>query len=452
MVSRAMTSAGYSTATSTAPLADKKLKVAFVVHPFWSWGLKDSVSTHIWVHEVARNLAKTCSTIVYVGRGDEPVSVEVRDGVEYRRISIWSQFIKRIPLVRKIKDVVSFESSWYYWSHALQIALDVRAQKCDVIHILNLSQFAPIIRALNPDIKIVLHMHAEWLTRISPSKIRPRLAKVDLILSVCDFVTQQTRAAFPEYAERCKTIYNGVDVERFFPDGKTRDRDRVKRLLYVGVVSPHKGLHILMDALPAVIKRYPKFKLDIVGQPYLLPLDWLPTLGDPKEMEKLVPFYDGKGYMFHLQERINRLNLSEHVVFSGLIPREELAQRYQGADIFTFASLWNELFGMPTAEAMACGVPVVTSRIAGLPEVVADQLTGFLVTPGDSKQLAEAILRLLEDESLRESMGRAGVARVMQHFTWEKITQDLMQHFRAILGSEAEQVGLGKTQSQVVGP
>lgn len=77
---------------------------------------------------------------------------------------------------------------------------------------------------------------------------------------------------------------------------------------------------------------------------------------------------------------------------------------------------------MPTAEANACGVPVVTSRVAGLPEVVEDNCTGFLVTPGDSPGFAESILNLIEDAGLRRSMGLEGRRRVMQLFIWKKIT------------------------------
>jgi glycosyltransferase involved in cell wall biosynthesis len=388
---------------------------------------------------VARRLASTCSTIVYTGRGAEPTALETRDGVLYRRIKIPSenQYVRllgKVPVLGKLRGSLSFKSSWYFWGHALQIARDVRARRCDVVHILNLSQFAPIIRALNPKTKIVLHMHSEWLTRIDPSSIRRRLGSVDFVLSVSDFVTNQIRSAFPEFANRCATLYNGVDITRFSPNGQASEPSRERRLLYVGAVCAHKGLHVLLDALPAVRKRYPNFRLDIVGNPsFPLPLDWLPSLGDPVEMARLVRFYDGKGYVWHLNEQINRLNLADSVVFSGELSREDLAQRFRLADVFVFPSLWNELFGIPTAEAMASGVPVVTSRIAGLPEVVEHGRTGILVPPGNAEALAEAIVRLLEDENLRRSMGQAGRQRVLQHFTWDKIAQDLMHHYLSLV-------------------
>jgi glycosyltransferase involved in cell wall biosynthesis len=283
-------------------------------------------------------------------------------------------------------------------------------------------------------------MHAEWLTRLNPASIRRRLRNVDAVLSCSDFVTNQIREAFPEYASRCATIYNGVDVEHFFPAGQANEPGREKRLLYVGVISPHKGLHVLLDALPAILKRCPGCRLELVGRPYLLPLDWLSTLGDPAEMARLVRFYDGRGYLSHLKEQIARLNLTDWVEFSGLLSRADLTQRFRQADLFVFPSLWNELFGMPTAEANACGISVVTSRIAGLPEVIEHGVTGLLVPPGDSSALAEAIIQLLEDENLRRSMGQAGRERVLRYFTWDKIAQDLMRHYETLLASENARV------------
>jgi glycosyltransferase involved in cell wall biosynthesis len=421
-----------SKAGEAPPQRSAALRIGFVVHPFF--GSPDNTSTHIAVHETARRLPGDWSTIVYTGRLGEPAAVDSKDGVQYRRIKIPSrnryiQLIDKLPVLRRLRGSLSFKSSWYYWGYALQIALDARAQQCDIVHILNLSQFAPIIRALNPKAKIVLNMHCEWLTRLDPSSIRRRLRAVDLVLCCSDFVTNQVRRAFPEFADRCATLYNGVDVAHFFPNGHVSERD-LKRLLFVGQVQSHKGLHVLLDALPVVLKRHPKLQLEIVGNPsYPLPWDWLQTLGDPTEMARLARFYDGKQYVSHLKEQISRLNLTESVVFSGELSRDDLAQRFRQADVFVFPSIWNELFGIPTAEAMASGVPVVTSRVAGLPEVVEHGRTGFLVPPGDPSALADAITRLLEDEASRRCMGQAGRQRVLEYFTWGKIAQDLMQHY-----------------------
>jgi glycosyltransferase involved in cell wall biosynthesis len=414
------------------------VKVAFVVHPVsGTASSQESVSTHLWVHEVARRLAGDHEPIVYTGRTPSAFRrSERRDGVLYRRISIpshspWANRVSKTPVLWRVQGHISFRSPWYYAGHALQIAADLRRQQCDIVHIINLSQFAPIFRAISPRTKIVLHMCSEWLTRIDRALIEPRLRKVDRVLSCSDFVTGQIRRAFPNYAERCATVYCGVDVAAFAPKGyKKTSQDGAQRLLYVGGVNPHKGLHVLLDAFAKVVRSCPEARLDITGPlEGMLPVDWLPTLGDPEEMAKLLRFYDGRGYQAHLEEQIQSLNLAGRVVFSGLVSRSELARRYREADVFVFPSLWNELFGMPIAEAMSSGIPVVATRIAGIPEVVEHGETGLLVERGNSTALAEAIVQLLENEKLRQALGWAGRQRVLERFSWEKITDDLLRQY-----------------------
>jgi glycosyltransferase involved in cell wall biosynthesis len=417
------------------------VKIAFVVHPVsGSPSSPESVSTHIWVHEVARRLAGEHEPIVYAGRSrSASTPAEYRDGVLYRRISIpshshWANMLSRTPVLWRLQGHISFRSRWYYAGHALQIAVDVRRWQCDIVHIINLSQFAPIIRAISPRTKIVLHMCSEWLTRIDRGAIESRLRKVDRVLSCSDFVTDQIRSAFPGYSTRCATIYCGVDMGCFGPRAPRPEGRRAKRILFVGGVSPHKGLHVLLDAFPEVLKRCPEAVLEIAGPDgAMIPIDWLPTLGEPEEMAKLLRFYDGRGYKQHLKEQIQSLNLEDRVSFSGLLSRSQLAQRYCEADVFVFPSLWNELFGMPMAEAMASGVPVVATRIAGIPEVVENGKTGLLVERGNPSALAGAIVQLLQNDALRQTMGRAGRQRVLEKFTWEKITDSMLQEYGRIM-------------------
>jgi glycosyltransferase involved in cell wall biosynthesis len=95
--------------------------------------------------------------------------------------------------------------------------------------------------------------------------------------------------------------------------------------------------------------------------------------------------------------------------------------------------VWNEAFGIPIIEAMATGVPVVATRGGGIPEVVVDGETGLLVERGDASALAEAILRILSNENLRTSMGRAARKRAVELFSWEKISRDLLVQYENLL-------------------
>jgi glycosyltransferase involved in cell wall biosynthesis len=411
-----------------------ELSVAVVMHPFQA--PPDSVSTHIWVHEVARRLAENCSIIVYTARGHVPSTVETRDHVVYRRIRIpsqtrWAELFFRLPLVGRLKGAIPQHSSWYYWGHALQIAWDIRLKHCQIVHVLNLPHFASIIRTFNPKAKIILHMHAglsgprRWLER--------HLQRIDRIISCSNFFSDQVRGQFPQFSDRCTTIYNGVDIERFAPRPKQNGERDGQRLLYVGTVSPHKGLHVLIDALAIVRRRYPRIRLDIVGPPWQLPAEFLSIVSEPQEVMHLLRFYDGKGYVSHLEEQIALLELADSVRFVGLLPNTALGPYYRDADVFVFPSVCNEAFGMPAAEAMASGIPVVASRAAGLSEVVVDSETGLLVERGNAAALANAIVRLLGDDNLRRSMGQAGRKRVLQNFTWDNIAQHTLEEYNRLM-------------------
>jgi len=392
----------------------------------------------IWIYEVARRLAQSCEVIVYTTRGRHQKKVEYDQGVKYRRIldtfDAWYVYVSRavdklgkIPGFRNLRHILFFRdvkrplfaSSLYYLTYCLQVAKDIRKEKCDIVHIHNNSQFVPIIRAFNPRIKIVLHMHIEWLTQLDRIMIERRLREVDLVIGCSKYITEKVRGCFPQFAKRCQTIYNGVDVNHFVcrKENMTKQND-IKRLLFVGRVSPEKGLHVLLDALKKVVERYPKAHLEIVG-----PLsgrasfESIVALSRDDKVSDLASFYYGNSslsYLTHLQRQILALDIANNVTFAGFVP--QLVNFYQDADVLILPSVWNEPFGMVIVEAMATELPVIATRGGGIPEIVEDAKTGLLVERGVASSLAEAILCLLSDEDLRKSMGKAARRRAIELF------------------------------------
>jgi len=116
----------------------------------------------------------------------------------------------------------------------------------------------------------------------------------------------------------------------------------------------------------------------------------------------------------------------------GHVPWSELIKWYRKASIFVMPSYY-ETFGISAMEAMAFGLPVVATRAGGLSEVVEDGVTGFLVPPGDSQAVAEAIIRLLRDQNLRRRMGEAGRKRVLDEFTVDRVLVQTLNVYDAIL-------------------
>jgi len=117
------------------------------------------------------------------------------------------------------------------------------------------------------------------------------------------------------------------------------------------------------------------------------------------------------------------LEAKDKVVFLGFVPRTELIELYYNADVFVFPPIWDEGFGIPPVEAMAAGTPVVASRSGALSETVRDKETGFLVDKNDHNSLANSILKLLNNDHLRETMGQAARKRVQEHFVWDHIAK-----------------------------
>jgi glycosyltransferase involved in cell wall biosynthesis len=106
--------------------------------------------------------------------------------------------------------------------------------------------------------------------------------------------------------------------------------------------------------------------------------------------------------------------------------------------VLVLPSIYPEAFGIPIVEAGACYTPAVCTRRGGMPEVVVDEKTGLLVPVGDADSLAAAINRLLDDESLRQSMGIAAHARVVENFTWDRIADALLAEYCRIAGRVTE--------------
>jgi glycosyltransferase involved in cell wall biosynthesis len=434
------------------------MKIAIVDQPFgniilpWT-GVGGSVD--IITYEIARRLARSFDVTVYTRRNRYQKKVEFDQGVKYQRISTvfddWYPFlesaldklerfhgkkaisynIKRVLLFRNFKRPF-FASNLYYFTYALQVAKDLKKKKCDVVHVHNFSQFVPIIRAFNPKIKIVLHMHCEWLTQLDRVMLESRLREVDLIIGVSEYITEKIRQRFPLFGKRCQTLYNGVDVTAFVNENShvAPKKSDTKQILFVGRVSPEKGVHVLLEAFQKVLKQYPQVQLMIVGGQYPLHIEGLVALSeDPKEKD-LKRFYSGN-YISYLK---NQLSSSEagHVSFIGAVPHRLLTKLYKDADVCVVPSVCNEPGAMPVAEAMASGVPVVATKAGGIPEVVRDGKTGLLVERGDASALAEAILRLLQDEKLRKSIAKASRERAVEFFSWNQAVKKLLHLYKTV--------------------
>jgi len=248
-----------------------------------------------------------------------------------------------------------------------------------------------------------------------------RLAEETRIVGECDRIVAANVVERAELlrdygasASRIATIPCGVDTDLFTPGDRAEARRRLGLddrpvLLWVGRMAPIKGLDTLLDTVARLREGGQDMRLLVVG-------------GDADEPTS--------GHETSLRHRIARLGLVDSVRFVGPQPQSVLPLYYAAADLTVLPSYY-ESFGMVALEAMACGSPVIASRVGGLITTIRDGVTGFLVPDGDVGALAERIESLVADPELRWRLGREGVRWAAQH-RWPCVAEAVCKEYASL--------------------
>ncbi len=218
------------------------------------------------------------------------------------------------------------------------------------------------------------------------------------VITVSEQSKRDISEAFGIPLDRFRVVPNGIDTDLFRPlEGIEREENRI--ITTTSSDTPIKGLRYLLEAI-ASIARKREIRLTVVGKPK-----------------------KDKG----VEDLVRELDLDRIVEFTGRIEDAEFPRYYARATLAVVPSLY-EGFGFPAGEAMACGIPVVSTTGGALPEVVGD--AGVLVPPGDARALEEAIVGLLDDPDRRRALGEAGHRRVNRYFTWRKAAEAMTEVYR----------------------
>lgn len=395
------------------------LRVAFVSQPgAWGGPPEPQGSIEIWTHEVARRLAQTSDVRVYrpiQGRG---VRRAVHDGVSY--IGVGSFVDKVIGVAhRRVKDRPGRPRSvspLHLFGYAVRVARDVRRFRPDVIHVQNHFPFVRTIARFNRGSEIVLHMHGEWISDLDRRIIGPALRRTAAVVACSDHVTNAAKASWPEATCRWHTVPNGVDASWL---GMERQEADPLEVLFVGRISPEKGLHDLIEAFVRVADRFPGSRLKIIGPHAIMPVGNIVDVSYDPAIRDLARFYRGPKYWDRLVEMVPE-DLAGRVEFINAMPQSRLVDHYRTATVLVNPS-FSESFGMSVIEAMALGTPVVAASTGGMVETVEHGVNGLSVPPGDVAALADALDRLLSDADLRRAMGQAGRRTVAERYTWDRV-------------------------------
>src|SRR6516225_2200175 len=220
------------------------------------------------------------------------------------------------------------------------------------------------------------------------------------IVTETDYAARFLRERFPQRADRVCRIYNGLDLAEF---GAADFSSTPPLIIAVGRLIPKKGFGDLIRACAFLEKRGKSFRCEIVGQ-------------GPLENE--------------LRAQIDELRLQNNVVLTGAKPQAQLRERLAAANIFVLPSVIDPDGGMdnlPTVimEAMATRLPVVSTNIGGIPEMVIENETGFLVQPGETVAIADAIERVVNDCSLAANLGHSAYERARTLFSIKQNVREL---------------------------
>lgn len=256
------------------------------------------------------------------------------------------------------------------------------------------------------------------------SGLREKIRSAAFVVCVSDFGRAQALLhADPEEWPKIHRVYCGIDTDYFQRSASSQSAGGPLRLLNVARLGPEKGHSFLIAALAEVRRAGIDAILTLVGDGPLRP---------------------------RLERQVRDLKLDNSVTFAGAVGQDHILDYYHHADVFVLPSLAE---GLPVVlmEAMACGLPVIASRISGIPELVASGESGTLVTPTRIDSLAQAIVEIARDPQRREDYGRAGRSAVQKRFDQRTTVGGLLSIFSAELTEAGEESALPVPESAAHG-
>ncbi|AEG18294.1 glycosyltransferase family 4 protein [Methanobacterium paludis] len=242
---------------------------------------------------------------------------------------------------------------------------------------------------------------------------------INKVLDYADVIIATTNSYANEskflkgYKDKIVVIPNGINIEEVTTSySKEECRNKLKLpdnenlILFLGSLVPYKGPDILLKALHRVKKEIPDVKLILAGRG--------PMLTELEELSK-------------------KLGLDENIEFLGFVDESLKPLYFKASNVFCLPSTtMAESFGIVNLEAMASGIPIVSSKLGGIPDIVKDGENGLLVKPGDVEGLADALIYLLKNEDVRGKMGDDGLKKV-KRYSWEKIAEETEKIYKKLL-------------------
>ncbi|EJQ70027.1 hypothetical protein IG7_02700 [Bacillus cereus HuA2-4] len=303
----------------------------------------------------------------------------------------------------------------------------LRNEQYDVIHLCNRPNWIAFLSEVATNTKFVLSVHNEMFAyeKMSDQEGEACIKAVSKIVTVSDYIGETITSRFKTANSKTKTVYSGVDLNEYYPAWTVNGKEikhyvkkelnlqNKKVVLFVGRLSKVKGPHILLQALPKIIEKTPEIVMVFIGSKWF---------GD-NNVNNYVKHLYTLGAMFQ-----------NNVIFIKFVKPKDIPTLYAMSDLFVCSSQWQEPLARVHYEAMAAGLPIITSNRGGNPEVIEEGKNGYIVNDFENPDAyAEKIINLLNNESKREQMGKYGRSKVEKDFGWNRVAMNLIGVYKEVL-------------------
>ncbi|MED4909759.1 glycosyltransferase family 4 protein [Brevibacillus centrosporus] len=327
-----------------------------------------------------------------------------------------------LPLDERVRNVryVRVDGQGVFETYAEQVIEYLRTQSYDIIHVFNRPRLVPLIREVCPNARIMLSMHNDMF---DPGKIEPQdavktIAETETIVTISDYVGRVIHSLYPEAEGKLRTIYSGVSLQTFVPWEKSQQARQVRQelramhnlgnrqvILFVGRLTPKKGADILVRAMNELHSQHSNIALVLVG-------------GSWYGVDKI------SDYVAYVRSLADRSPIP--VITTGFVNAEQIHHWFWAGDIFVCPSQWEEPLARVHYEAMAAGLPFVTTKRGGNAEVIIGG-NGLLVEePENPQSFATQLSKLLSSRELQRRMGGVGRQLAEERFTWERVAREVL--------------------------
>ena len=345
---------------------------------------------------------------------------------EHHDITVFSLKKNKLPDNERVGNVQYFRVPGKTSDEYIKNIINAVTDEYDLIHVFNRPLWILRLKSAFPNIKFSLSLHNEMFT---PKKINKERAikcinNCEFITTVSRFIAEDLKGMYPEAEGKLNPIYSAADINEFIPHwfNEAKENGRKMRealeltdskiILFVGRFSPKKGPHILLQAVQKVMEAYPNTALIMIGSKWY-----------------------GGNITDDYGRELQRLstNLKGKVIFTGFLPPSEVPKYYQMADIFVCSSQWREPLARVHYEAMASGLPIITTARGGNAEVIDENVNGLIIHEYNNPEvMADKIMYLLKHSDIAEKMGKMSRKLAEEKYSWGRVAQQLLELFNQV--------------------